>query len=136
MNPIIKNILAVIAGAVVGSMVNMSLIMLGHALVPPPEGIDLMNPESIAANMHLFESKHFIFPLIAHAAGTLVGAMLAYKIAASHKMQMAFVVGGLFLIGGIVNVFSLNAPMWFNVVDLIAAYIPMAWLANRFMSKS
>jgi hypothetical protein len=25
----------------------------------------------------------------------------------------------------------LPAPMWFNVVDLVGAYLPMAWLGGR-----
>jgi hypothetical protein len=39
------------------------------------------------------------------------------------------VIGVLFLAGGISMVFMVpNAPMWFNSIDLILAYIPMAYL--------
>jgi hypothetical protein len=51
--------------------------------------------------------------------------------AANHKMKFALGLGGFFLIGGIINTFMLPAPSWFVVVDLVGAYIPMAWLAAK-----
>jgi len=36
MNPIIKNILAVLAGVVLGSAVNMGIIMISGSIIPPP----------------------------------------------------------------------------------------------------
>ena len=131
MNPTIKNVLAVLAGIVAGVVVNMGLIMLGPSLIPPPEGVNVMDPESIAANMHLFESKHFIFPFLAHALGTLVGAFVVAKLTVSHHMKLALGIGAFFLLGGIANVVNLSAPMWFNVLDLVAAYIPMGWLGRK-----
>ena len=38
------------------------------------------------------------------------------------------IVGVLFLIGGISNCFMLPAPAWFMVVDILLAYIPMAYI--------
>ena len=65
------------------------------------------------------------------ALGALVGAFLAAKIAASYKMTFAFVIGGFFLLGGIMAASMLPAPMWFNVIDIGLAYIPMAWMGGR-----
>ncbi len=131
MNPILRNILAVIVGLIVGSCANMAIIVAGPSIVPLPPGIDPMDVESLKENMHLFEAKHYIMPFLAHALGTLVGAVVAFKIAATKKAVFAYVIGGLFLIGGIMNVMQLPAPMWFNVLDLAVAYIPMAFLATR-----
>ncbi len=132
MNPTVRNILAVIAGALIGGLVNFALIMLSGSVIPPPEGVDVTSPESLKANIHLFEAKHFIMPFLAHALGTLVGAFIAAKLAASRSMTMALIVGGFFLLGGIINVVSLAAPMWFNITDLVLAYIPMAWLGGKW----
>lgn len=131
MNSTVKNILAVVAGIVVGSIVNMGIIMISGSVVPPPEGVDPTNIDSLAENMHLFKAKHFIIPFLAHALGTLVGAYLAAKIAAGKKMNYALAVGIFFMLGGITNAFMLPAPAWFIVVDLVLAYIPMAWLGRR-----
>ncbi len=76
-----------------------------------------------------------MFPFLAHALGTLVGAIVAYKIAANKKKTMALIVGCIFLVFGTINVFVLPAPMWFNAVDLIFAYIPMALLAANFSNS-
>ena len=130
MHPIVRNILAVITGIIVGSAVNMGLIMVSGSIIPPPEGVDPTDLESLKASMHLFEAKHFIFPFLAHALGTLAGSFLAALIAASHKMKFALAIGVFFLLGGIANTFMLPSPTWFTILDLVAAYIPMAWLGG------
>jgi hypothetical protein len=131
MNPIIRNILAVIAGIVVGSTVNMGLVTIGPAVIPPPEGTDVTSMEGLKASMHLFGPQNFIFPFLAHALGTLAGAWLAALIASSHKLKFALAIGVFFLIGGIVNVLMLPSPVWFTILDLVVAYIPMGWLGGK-----
>ena len=82
---IILNAIAIFGGLIIGSAVNMGLISLGGELIPPPPGLDVSNMEALAEAMHQFEPKHFIFPFLAHALGTLVGATFAAKIAATHN---------------------------------------------------
>ena len=53
MNPILRNVLAVVAGFVVGSIVNMGIVMGSGAVVPLPPGVDATNMESLKAGMHL-----------------------------------------------------------------------------------
>lgn len=125
---VLRNILAVIAGVAVGGGVNMSLIMAGPSVIPPPLGVDVTDARSLAASMHLFEAKHFVFPFLAHALGTLAGALTAFLIAASHGSRFAFAVGVVFLAGGIAATFMIPAPAWFIILDLVGAYIPMAWI--------
>ncbi len=131
MNPIGRNILAVIAGIVGGSIVNMSLIMVSGSVIPPPDGADVTTSEGLKASMHLFKPKHFIMPFLAHSLGTFAGALLAALIAATHKMKFAMSMGLLFLAGGIASVFMLPSPVWFSIVDLTLAYLPMAYIGGR-----
>ncbi len=135
MNPIGKNILAVIAGLVLGSAVNMGIIMISGSIIPPPEGVDPTDMESIKANMHLYEMKHFLMPFLAHALGTFVGALIAGLIAATRKMTFALAIGGFFLIGGITNILMLPSPTWFTFLDIGVAYLPMAWIAGKMVNK-
>lgn len=135
MNPIVKNILAVVAGLTIGSVVNMLIIMVSGSNIPPPEGGDITTMEGLKATMHLFEPQNFIFPFLAHALGTLVGAFVAAKIAASRKMLMALIVGLFFLIGGTINIVLLGGPMWFTALDIIVAYMPMAYLGFLLAKK-
>ena len=136
MNKIVRNVLAVITGIVLGSVVNMGIINLQDSFIALPEGVDFTNTESLQLSMHLFEPKHFIFPFLAHAIGTLVGAYLSARIAASHKMNFALGIGIFFLIGGISMVFMMPSPIWFAILDLSVAYIPMGWLSGRLATKS
>ncbi len=131
MNPILRNILAVIAGAILGGVVNMGIITVSGSIIPPPEGADISTTEGLKESIHLFKPINYLMPFLAHALGTLVGAFLAAKIAASHKMTFALVIGFFFLIGGISMVFMVPSPTWFNVLDLIIAYIPMAWIGGK-----
>jgi hypothetical protein len=134
MNPIVRNVLAVLAGAIIGSIVNMSLIAFSGSIIPPPEGVDVTNMEGLKAALPLFEPKHFIFPFLAHALGTFVGAFFAARLAANNKMRLAIGIGVLFLVGGITNALMLPAPAWFIILDLVMAYIPMAWLGGKLGS--
>jgi hypothetical protein len=136
MNPIIKNVGAVVLGVIVGGFVNMSIIMLSGSIIPLPEGLDQTDMDSYNASIHLLSTKHYIMPFLAHAVGTLVGALLAAKIAATNKMLFAIVIGVFFLAGGIMASYMLsNSPNWFKAFDIILAYIPMAWIGGKLGMK-
>ena len=135
MNTTVKNILGVIAGVVAGGSVNMGIIMISGSVIPPPQGADVTTMEGLEAAMHLFEPKHFLMPFLAHAIGTLVGAYIAALIASTKKMYFALGVGAWYLLGGTINVLMLPSPIWFTFVDLIGAYIPMAYLAGKFAMR-
>jgi hypothetical protein len=127
----IRNILAVIAGLVVGSIVNMGLISVGHAIVGLPPGAEVDTMEGVRAAMQQFAPQNFIVPFVAHAGGTLVGAFVAALIAATYKFKIAMAIGIVFLLGGIAAGIYLQAPLWYNAVDFLFAYIPMAWLGAK-----
>lgn len=131
----LRNVLAVIAGLVIGSIANMALITIGPSIIPPPAGVDVSSAESLSKAMHLFEPRHFIMPFLAHAVGTLAGAIVAYLIAASYKVPLAYLIAALFLCGGIVASFMIPVPKWFIAVDLLAAYLPMAWLGTQIGTR-
>ncbi|MGB0983508.1 MAG: hypothetical protein ACPG19_05675 [Saprospiraceae bacterium] len=135
MSPVVRNVLAVLAGVAVGTIVNMGIIQLSGSIIPPPEGIDPSDMESIKANAHLLEAKHFIFPFLAHAMGTLIGAYTAVRFAANNHKNLALGIGGWFLLGGIAAVFLIGGPLWFTVLDLGLAYIPMGLLGWMLAKK-
>ncbi|CAN5684169.1 hypothetical protein BH23PSE2_BH23PSE2_07920 [soil metagenome] len=121
-------ILAVVAGVVLGSLVNMALILASGHVIPPPAGVDMTTAEGLAAAMPLLEPRHFLFPFLAHALGTLAGAFVAAKLCPSRKLLAAGIVGVVFLVGGIIASRMIPAPAWFIALDLIGAYLPFAWL--------
>lgn len=131
MHPILRNILAVVLGLVVGSAVNMGIIMISGSIIPPPNGADITTMEGLKSTMHLFGPEHYIFPFLAHALGTLVGAFVAAKIAATNKIKFAVAIGAFFFLGGAINAYMLPAPTWFLILDLAGAYFPMAYLGKK-----
>lgn len=131
MRAFLKGLLAVVVGLVVGSAVNMGLILLGGRVVPAPAGVDTTTSEGLAAAMPLLGPAHFVFPFLAHALGTFAGALLATWIVGRVSRVPAAVIGMLFLAGGIASCFMLPAPRWFEALDVVLAYLPFAWLGYR-----
>ena len=136
MNPTVRNILGVLVGVIAGGALNMGIIMISGSIIPPPEGVDMTTAEGLQAGIHLFEPKHFLMPFLAHALGTLLGAFIAAKISTKHPMRFALGVGAWNLFGGIMAATMIPAPLWFILVDLIGAYLPMAFMAGKLAAKN
>jgi len=111
------------------------LIILGGKTIPPPAGVNVADPESLKASMHLFHPIHFLFPFLAHAVGTVVGAVTAGLIYPRRQLTVGITVGAFFLLGGITNVLMLPGPFWFEAADLLLAYIPMGWLGAMLAGR-
>lgn len=131
MSPILKNIIAIVVGFIVGMIVNGGLIGVGNNIIPLPDGIDPNSMEDMKTAYLGLPFKHFIMPFLAHALGTLAGAFAASKIAATHNLKFALGIGIFFLLGGIYAQYLFRGPIWFLIVDLAFAYIPMAFLGNK-----
>lgn len=127
---------AVVAGAVVGGMVNMGLIVAGSKLLPPPSGVDVNDVASIDAHIGEYSVAQLLSPFAAHALGTLAGALVAALVAPESRLRVALTVGLLFLAGGIMAVSMIpSAPLWFDALDLVVAYVPMALLGARIAAR-
>ena len=136
MKPIPRNILAFIAGVVVGCIVNISLVSIGPSIITLPEGADVSTPEGLAASMSLLSPRHFLVPFLGHALGTLAGAFVVVRLAASAQQKLALGIGALFFIGGAMMVKMVGGPIWFSICDLVLAYWPMGFLGWQFAGGS
>ena len=135
MHKYLRTALALILGIAIGGGVNMALVILGPILVAPPPGADMASAEGLRASMHLLEPRHFLMPFLAHAAGTFSGALAGSLITVSLRSIVAYAIGIVFLCGGIAASFMIPAPTWFIVLDLVAAYLPMAWLGSSLAHR-
>ena len=109
----------------------MLLVQTGMIVFTAPEGIDISTEAGLKSAMTIMSPIHFIFPFLAHALGTLFGAWFAIRFTISKHISAAYSIGMLFLLGGIMMVFSVGGPTWFIILDLTIAYLPMAWLGYR-----
>lgn len=124
----LKLIIGVVVGLVVGSIVNGSIISMSPHVIAPLPGADLQTEAGLKAAMAQMGPQHFLMPFLAHALGSLVGGFLATKIAPSYRAIPAVIVGAVFLGGGAYMASILPAPLWFEALDVIVAYLPAALL--------
>lgn len=136
MNPILRNIAAVLIGIVAGGMVNSTLVTNSGSIIALPEGFDPNDPESLIKFMPLFETKHFIMPFLSHALGTLVGAIVTGIICVKKSINLVYIISGFYFLGGTLMLVIISSPLWFAVIDLVFAYFPMAWLAKKITSSN
>ncbi len=118
MNPLFRNLLATLAGAVAGIVIISGLEIVGGNLYPPPVGVDLTKPDAAAVYMATAPLGLFLFLLVGYAAGPLVGAWLATSLAVTHHRRRGFTVGALFLVVSLGNLLALPHPVWFWVANL------------------
>lgn len=130
---LILNVLGFIVGLFSGAYVNGLIVSISSLIIPPPKGANLQTLEGLKEAMQLMEAKHFIMPFLAHAVGTFIGAWICVAIARTHLFNLAFTIGFLFLLGGMYMVYLLPSPLWFNLLDLVIAYFPMAYF-GAFLS--
>ncbi|MFM6933838.1 MAG: hypothetical protein ACKOXP_00195 [Flavobacteriales bacterium] len=129
---IFKRTLIIFVSIFSGAMLNSTIIQLSNKIITPPKGFDLKTLEGLQAAMPQMEPKHFLFPFLAHALGTLLSAVMIARFLRSQQLIFSMMAGILFLMGGVSMVIMLpNTPIWFVLVDLIGAYIPMAYLGYK-----
>ena len=126
----LRNILAVIAGLAVGMVVNMALVLLNvYVLYPMPEGTSMQDQEQFKAYLETLPATAFLVPVVAHLAQAFVGGWTAARIGASRPVLLAMIVGVISLVGGIINLMTIEGPGWMYVE--LPLYLVAAWLAGR-----
>ena len=130
-----KSILYSVLGLVLGALTNGFIVQLGSYFIQAPADFDLTTEKGLAKAMPLMGVEHFIFPFLAHSIGTLVGAYFVSKMKVNRPLLTAMAIGFAFLAGGVMMVIMLpQTPLWFILLDLILAYLPMAYFGYRLGS--
>ncbi len=129
MKNFLRNFVGLLGGVTLGAAVNGGIIALQPYLLSLPQGVDPNNIDSLIKAMGDFEWHHFVMPFVAHALGTFSGAYFAVRVTRQRPLFKAMAISVIFLLGGIQMVQLLPAPLWFEIVDLTLAYLPMGGLA-------
>lgn len=135
----VRAIIGVIVGLLVGSAVNMGIVVFSWTLYPAPEGIDPWSSdpamqEKAMAWIGTLPAGAFLWAWVAHWAGALAGAAVAILIHGRRSYVPGLIVGGLFTLGGIANLFMIPCPVWFPFLDL-PSYLLVAWLAGKWLVR-
>jgi hypothetical protein len=133
---ILKGLLVLLVALFIGGEVNMFIVENGHKLISNPPGTDFTTAEGLKKSMHLMLPKHFVMPFLAHALGTLVAAIIVVKLMPAQSKYLAYLVGLIFFVGGVMMISMVPSPLWFTIVDLVFAYIPMSLIALKQFYKS
>ena len=135
MKSYLLNTLLFLGAMAAGAYLNGALISVSGYIIPYPEGVDVTTMPGLAAGMILWEPKHFLFPFLAHASGTLLSAFIVSKWSTLYAYGQAVGVGLIFFAMGALMVWELPSPLWFDVMDLSLAYFPMAALGFWWGAK-
>lgn len=122
------NLAAFFAGAFTGSAFNWAIVTLNFALFPPPEGMDPMDMDALAAYVAGLPTTAFLIVLVAHLGQAFVGAGVA-AVLAVHKRTLAMLIGVLTLLGGVYNLMSLPHPTWMWIE--VPLYLVVAWAGGE-----
>ncbi len=131
----LRNVISVIAGFLLGAVVIGVLETISHRLFPPPAGLDLHNPETLARLMSQVPLGAKVSIVISWAAGSFVGGFVAAKIATSHRVQMALTVGIILLCAGGYTVLTIPHPLWMTALALLLP-LPMAFFGSRLATPA
>ena len=125
-----RNVLAVVLGVVLAFVLIMIVERLGHAVYPPPTGIDFTDPGAVSEYVNSVPAGALLLVLTAWLTGALCGGLLACFIAKNRPAVYASIVGGLVLLGTIINLYMIRHPTWFVGLSLVAI-AAITWIAGR-----
>ena len=115
-----RKISAVVLGVVTAVVLIIAIEALGHAVYPPPDDLDTSNIEALQAYVMNAPLAALLFVMAGWLIATLVGGLLACFIARETPLVHAAIVGGLVLLGTIINLLSIPHPLWFSITSVLA----------------
>jgi hypothetical protein len=128
----IRNILAVISGIVLGILTIGVVESIGHKIFTVPQEVtqSIENQENEAV-FALISPEMLLFVLLAYSLGAFIGGFITGII--GKRILLTIITGSVLMMGGVLNLFMIPHPIWFILVSLLV-YIPFAWIGG-FLSK-
>lgn len=131
----IYTVLWVLLSLVFGSLINGLILTVGPLIIEYPPGVSFATEASTIQSMNLLRPIHFAIPFVAHALGTFISTLLMAIYIKNKYLMVAYMISVLYLIAGIMNVIMYPAPIWFIILDLTMAYIPMGYIGAKIGLK-
>ena len=129
-----RTILGMLMGLVTMWLTVAALEFLGHALFPPPPGLDPTNPEHLQQIIAAASIGALAMLVLAWVGGAFVGAWVGARIA-RHTRAAAIAVA-LFVMAGVVGMFMIvpDHPGWVSALGLLLP-IPLALMAATLAGR-
>ena len=130
-NYMIRNILAVITGLLIGNIAIMGLHYLAMVFYPLPDFVDMNDMKAIAEYIRIAPLGSLLFVMLAHIGGTFMAGISTSLI--SKNIIPIYIIGVFFTLTGIYNLYMLPHPLWFNIE--VFFYFPAAIYGHKLISK-
>lgn len=133
-NPAVRSLAAIVAGLVVAMLVIGGVEAVGHAIFPPPPGLDLARAEDKARIMEAIPFEAKLAVVLAWFLGSLAGAATAIAIA--RRVLPAWIVGVAIGALGLWTTQLFPHPDWMLasavVLPLVAVLVAKRLMIGRF----
>lgn len=81
-----------------------------------------------------FTAVDYLIPLSAHIFGILAGLIVARLVCMTSNIPI-WIVGALHMVGTVINIFMIPAPVWFIIVDLAVPILLIVFFLSTKKSK-
>ena len=124
----LRTILGIVAGVLVAFVVLMGLEMAGHAVMPPPAGLDPADPEDLRQMVASASMAAKAWVVFAWLAAVVAGGWVARRL--SLKVWAGWIIAGLILLGGVANIMMIPHPLWMQIAAVVAPLLG-GWVVTR-----
>jgi hypothetical protein len=125
-----RTLLGILLGAIVMWLTIFCLELLGHALFPPPAGLDPQNPEHLKRIVAEAPVGAMITLVLGWTAGAFTGAWTAARLA--RHPRAAAVLIALVVISGVIGMMLIvpEHPKWVSALGVVLP-VPVALVAAK-----
>ena len=129
-----RTILGMLLGVVTMMFTIYALEFIGHALYPPPAGLDPRNPEHLSMIMATAPAGAMAMLVLTWTAGAFVGGWTGARIA--RHARAAAVAVALFVMAGVAGMIAMvpEHPKWVSALGLLLP-IPAALIAAKLAAR-
>ena len=131
MNQVLRNIIGVIVGIIVGGLSIAILENITHTMFPMPE---IVNEATFTKYMNEAPATSLLMVIAAHGLGAFVSAFFVPFITKNKDWRIVLIPTSFFFTGGIVNFLTIAHPTWMIPVDLMI-YFPAGYIAMTLKTK-
>lgn len=123
-----------VTGAATSVIVILAMELLGHAIYPPPPGIDWDDNEQVAKAIEKAPTEALVLVIVAWGLGTVAGSFVASTIGSSGEVFHGFAMAVLMLVGGITMMLSVPHPAWMWLTGC-AVFVPAGLLGAHLAPR-
>lgn len=131
-----KNIIAIIVGALVGSTVLLIVGSIANAVQPtPPEMMDPSTPEEVAERVAAATKFTWISTIVGLALGAFVGGFIGGKIAKEMAAKVSLGIGLLLATWAFYTLYIVYpAVLWVPIVMLVSVFL-FSYLGGSMVTR-